>query len=137
MKNQSKNKKIIIGVIALIVAISLALVGYNLLKPEVKTGAKAVEIVVVAEDESEETYKVQTDAEYLQEAMDEAEGLTYAGEEGEYGLMIDTVNDEKASFEENGAYWSFYVNDEYCNYGISEQPVADGDVFKIVYTIDE
>ena len=27
-----------------------------------------------------------------------------------------------------------YINGEYCNYGISEQPVADGDVFKIEYT---
>jgi hypothetical protein len=34
----------------------------------------------------------------------------------------------------DGAYWSFNVNGEYCNYGVSEQPVEDGDAFEIVYT---
>lgn len=71
--------------------------------------------------------------------MDEAkeEGLTYSGTDGDYGLMVDTVNDEKAVFEEDGAYWGFFVNGEYCNYGIAEQPVADGDEFEIVYTVGE
>ena len=32
-------------------------------------------------------------------------------------------------------YWSFYVNDEYCNYGIDSQPVHDGDKFRIEYTV--
>ena len=27
-----------------------------------------------------------------------------------------------------------YLNGEYCNYGISEQPVNDGDTFSIIYT---
>ena len=30
--------------------------------------------------------------------------------------------------------FGFYVNGEYCNYGVSEQPVEDGDEFSIVYT---
>ncbi len=137
MEKKGNNKKIIIGVVALLAALLLALVGYTLLKPEAQVGAKTVEIVVVSEDQSEKAYQVQTDAEYLQQAMDEAEGLTYSGTEGDYGLMIDTVNDEVASFEENGAYWGFSVNDEYCNYGIGEQPVADGDIFTIAYTIGE
>ena len=51
--------------------------------------------------------------------------------------MVDTVNGEKAVFEKDGAYWGFSVNGEYCNYGISEQPVADGDAFEIAYTVGE
>ena len=51
--------------------------------------------------------------------------------------MVDTVNGEKAVYEEDGAYWGFTVNGEYCNYGIAEQPVADGDEFEIVYTLSE
>ena len=31
----------------------------------------------------------------------------------------------------------YFVNDDYCNYGISEQPVEDGDAFQIVYTLME
>ena len=33
-----------------------------------------------------------------------------------------------------GAYWGFSVNGQYCNYGIDEQPVEDGDAFVIAYT---
>lgn len=51
--------------------------------------------------------------------------------------MVDTVNGEKAVYEDDGAYWAFTVNGEYCNYGVSEQPVADGDKFEIIYTIGE
>ena len=134
---RKQTRKSIIGLIALAAAITVLAVGYQLLKPEIQPGAKAVQIIVVSEDESEKKYEVQTDAKYLQQVMDEAEGLTYSGTEGEYGLMIDTVNDELASYEENGAYWSFYINDEYCNYGIAEQPVEDGDVFKIEYALGE
>lgn len=53
-----------------------------------------------------------------------------------YGLAVNAVNGEVASFEENAAYWGFFVNGEYCNYGISEQPVNDGDAFQIVYTVE-
>ncbi|MDL2295739.1 DUF4430 domain-containing protein [Lachnospiraceae bacterium OttesenSCG-928-E19] len=137
MEKKNTNKKIIGGLIALVAVIAILVVGYLFMKPETQKGAKSVEIVVVSADESEKSYEVQTDAEYLQEAMDEAEGLTYSGAESEYGLMVDTVNDEVASFDENGAYWAFYVNDAYCDYGIGEQPVEDGDEFKIVYTMGE
>ena len=49
-------------------------------------------------------------------------------------MMVDTVNGVRADYEADGAYWSFCVNGEYCNYGIDTQPVEDGDVFSIVYT---
>jgi len=137
MENKKTNKKVIAGLAALALVAAAMVIGYRYLKPGTQAGAKSVQILVVSEDESEKPYQVRTDAEYLQEVMDEAEGLTYSGTEGDYGLMIDTVNGETASYEENGAYWAFYVNDEYCNYGIAEQPAADGDEFKIVYTIGE
>ena len=133
------NKKVILGVVAFIaVAVILGAV-YYFTRPETSKGAKEVEITVVSKEGEKTEYQINTDAEYLQQAMDEAkeEGLTYSGTDGDYGLMVDTVNDEKAVFEEDGAYWGFFVNGEYCNYGIAEQPVADGDEFEIVYTVGE
>ena len=67
--------------------------------------------------------------------MEEAEGLTFSGTESEYGMMVDTVNGERADYNQDGAYWSFYINGEYCNYGIDTQPVADKDAFSICYTL--
>lgn len=121
---KKQNKKVILGVVAFIaVAVILGAV-YYFTKPETSKGAKEVEITVVSKEGEKTEYQINTDAEYLQQAMDEAkeEGLTYSGTDGDYGLMVDTVNDEKAVFEEDGAYWGFFVNGEYCNYGIAEQP---------------
>ena len=136
---KKQNKKVILGVVAFIaVGVILGAV-YYFTRPETSKGAKEVEITVVSKEGEKTEYQINTDAEYLQQAMDEAkeEGLTYSGTDGDYGLMVDTVNDEKAVFEEDGAYWGFFVNGEYCNYGIAEQPVADGDEFEIVYTVGE
>ena len=49
-------------------------------------------------------------------------------------VITPIVNGVKADYTADGAYWAFFVNGEYCNYGIEEQPVLDGDVFSIVYT---
>lgn len=136
---KKQNKKVILGVVAFIAVIAILGAVYYFTRPETSKGAKEVSITVVSEDGKKTEYEIHTDAEYLQEAMDDAkeEGLTYSGTEGDFGLMVDTVNGEKAVFEEDGAYWGFTVNGEYCNYGISEQPVADGDKFEIVYTAGE
>lgn len=136
MEKKKQNKKVILGVVAFLAVVVLLGAVYYFTRPETSKGAKEVEITVVNKEGEKTEYQIDTDAEYLQQAMDEAkeEGLTYSGTEGEYGLMVDTVNGEKAVFEEDGAYWGFSVNGEYCNYGIAEQPVADGDEFEIAYT---
>ena len=104
-----------------------------LLQPKTQKGSKNITIEVVNSAAESTVYSVATDAEYLEQAMEEADGLTFSGTEGDYGMMVETVNGETAVYATDGAYWLFYVNGEPCNYGISEQPVADGDAFRIVY----
>jgi hypothetical protein len=77
------------------------------------------------------SYTVNTDALYLRQVMEQAEGLTFEVEDG----MVTTVNGLRADYVLDGAYWGFFVNDEYCSYGIEQQPVENGDVFSIVYTL--
>lgn len=136
---KKQNKKVILGVVVFIAVVAILGAVYYFTRPETQKGAKEVAITVVSEEGKKTEYEIHTDAEYLQGAMDDAkeEGLTYSGTEGDYGLMVDTVNGEKAVYEDDGAYWAFTVNGEYCNYGVSEQPVADGDKFEIIYTIGE
>ena len=69
-----------------------------------------------------------------EETMEEAQGLTFSGEETVYGMTVYTVNGETADYNKGNAYWAFFVNGEYCKYGIDTQPIEDGDVFQIVYT---
>lgn len=130
-------KKKLIGIGALLVLVAAMVFAYSTFKEKPVEGSKAVTLEVVNSKEESVVYELQTDAEFLIEVMDEAEeqGFTYEGEEGQYGLMINSVNGESAVYENDGAYWGFFVNDEYCNYGVSEQPVEDGDAFAIVYTL--
>lgn len=128
-----KKKKILGAGLVLLLIAALAFVFFTFREKPVE-GSKAITIEVVSEAQESTVYELKTDAQYLQQAMDEADGLEYSGTESEYGLMVDTVNGEVADYNTNGAYWSFYVNGEYCNYGISEQPVEDGDAFQIVFS---
>lgn len=132
--SSKKTLKIALGVGVLAVLIAAFALIYNRFSAKPVEGAKAITIEVVDDTAASTTYEVNTDAEFLRQAMEEAEGLTFSGSESEYGLMVDTVNGIRADYTEDGAYWSFYVNDVYCNYGIDSQPVNDGDAFSIVYT---
>ena len=96
-------------------------------------GSKNIIIEVKDSEGNVTTYEVTTDAEFLRQAMDEAEGLTYDGSDSEFGMMVEVVNGEQAIYAEDNAYWAFYVNGEYGNYGIDSQPVTDGDTYSIVY----
>lgn len=135
VKNNGKKNGVAVG--AFVVAVVLiATVVIFFFSAKGTAGKKDITIEVVNSAESSVVYDVSTEAEFLRGAMDEADGLEYSGEEGDYGLMVKTVNGELADYDTNGAYWSFYVNGEYCNYGIDSQPVNDGDQFQIVYTAE-
>ncbi len=130
---KTSNKKIIIGVVALVVVVAILACVAKFFAPSTQEGSKTITIEVISSDEQSQTYTVKTDAEYLRGAMEDAEdeGLTFSDSDG----YVETVNGETADYSADSAYWAFYVNDEYCNYGIDDQPVADGDAFKIEYTI--
>ena len=126
--------KHMLGVAALVLLIAALASVYMVFREQPVSGSKAITIEVVNSAGQSKTFPVSTDAAYLLQAMEEAEGLTFSGTEGPYGLMISTVNGETADYNADQSYWSFTVNGEYCNYGVSEQPVEDGDAFAIVYT---
>lgn len=131
MSKQKKNFILIGGFLCLVALLACLYFNFSE-KPAV--GSKAITIEVINQNEEVTVYQVQTDAEYLRQAMQEAEGLTFSGLEGPYGLMVTAVNGQTADYDTDGAYWSFMVNSEYCNYGIDQQPIADQDIFQIIYT---
>lgn len=128
-----KNKKIIAIVAVILLVLAMSAVYFTFSEKSVE-GQKQVVIEVVGKDETSTVYKVDTDAEYLLGAMEDAESLTFEGEDGPYGMSVSTVNGVRADYTLDGAYWAFYVGEEYCNYGVSEQPIADGETYRIVYT---
>lgn len=136
-ETKKSNKKLLSGVIGVLVfaaVIALLAGAYAMFREKPVEGSKLVTIEVVNKAQESTSYEVRTDAEYLRQAMEETGGLTFGGTDSEYGFTVDTVNGEVADFNE-GAYWAFYVNNDYCNYGVDSQPIADGDAFKIEYTV--
>ena len=134
-ETKKSSKKTVIGVLILIVLIAVLGIVYAVFREKPTEGTKNITIEVVNKEQETSSYEVQTSAEYLRGAMEEAEGLTFSGTDSEFGLTVDTVNGETADYNTDGAYWAFYVNGEYCNYGVDSQPIADGDVFTIAYTV--
>ncbi len=128
------NKKSLIAAAIFAVVVIVLAICYFTFKPAASAGAKALTISVTDDQGATTEYAVQTDAEYLRQAMEETEGLEFSGTESDYGLMVETVNGVTADYNVDGAYWAFYVNDEYCQYGVDEQPVNDGEAYAIVYT---
>ncbi len=131
MKEQKSRKALVLGLILIAVLVALVAVIYFCFRPKTQTGAKNVTIEVIDSSGEKTSYSIETDAQYLKEAMDDAKDLSY---ETDATDMVMTVNGETADYSADQAYWAFYVNGEYCNYGIAQQPVADRDKFTIEYT---
>jgi len=127
-------KKHIIAILLTVILAAGMIFAYSVFSEKPTEGTKEITIEVVNKSEEATVYEVKTDAEYLIGAMEDAEGLTFDGSEGQYGFTVIEINGEVADFTVDASYWSFYVNGEYCNYGVSEQPVNDGDAFRIVYS---
>lgn len=132
-KKLSNKVKILIGVALVVVLAVIFAVVYNAFGAKTVQGAKAITIEVIDNAEQSTVYEVHTDAEYLRQAMEESD-MTFSGTESDYGMMVETVNGVTADYNADGAYWAFYVDGEYCMYGIDSQPVEDGQSYQIIYT---
>ena len=128
------NKKALFGVIALVALIAIFAVVYSVFREKPVEGSISITIEVVGKEGNSTIYDVKTDAEFLSQAMEEAEGLEFSGSESQYGLTLEVINGETTDFN-NGSYWGIYVNGEYGNYGVDSQPVVDGDAYKLVYEV--
>jgi hypothetical protein len=131
-----KKKKIVIWSIVLVALIALMAVIYSLCRPKASVGSKQITVEVVDQEGSSKSYTAKTDAEYLVNVMDELSAstdFTYEGSSSTYGLYIDTINGEKADYTKDGAYWAIYINGNYGEYTADQQPVNDGDAFRLVY----
>lgn len=134
MESKKLNRKIIIGAAALILLIAVFLIIFNVFREKPVQGSKSITLEVLNQEKQTSTYQVQTDAEFLRQAMEETKGFRFDGEEGDYGFTLFTINGETHDWNVDGSYWAVYVNGEYGQYSIDNQPVKDGDVFRFEYT---
>lgn len=135
---KKNNNKLIIAVLSVIAVIAVLVGVYFAFGPKAASGSKSVTLEVVDNNGGSKIYKTKTDAEYLVGLMAELaanKDFSYQGDESEYGIYINTINGVTADYSVDGSYWAIYVNGEYGMYGADAQPVADGDTYKLEYTI--
>lgn len=87
-------------------------------------GQMAFTFTVVDADGNETYFEIHTDKETVGDALLEHELI--AGEEGDYGLYVKTVNGITADYDVDQSYWAFYINDEYAQTGVDATNVEDG-----------
>ncbi len=94
---------------------------------------KSFEFQVVDLDGTKKEFKITYDTETtVGEALINEKLIS--GENGQYGLMVDTVNGQKYDYNEDGAYWAFYINGEYAMTGVDMTPIKDGEAYSFVAT---
>lgn len=96
---------------------------------------KSYSVKVIGKDKKIKEYSGKTRGKYLIDVMDELSeqsDFSYLGEDSVYGVFVTEINGIKTE-DTSKAYWAFYVNDKYCQHGVSSQPVSDGDNFRIQY----
>lgn len=128
-----KNKKLI-GILSLILVVLIAVfaVVFISTRPETDDGLKDIKVSVVSKDKTEKEFDIETDAEYLADALLEKEIIN----EDEYASGFYTViNGEKADYNVDNSWWCVTKGGEMITVGMNEQPIADGDEFEITYTI--
>ena len=86
---------------------------------------------IVHANGEKKTIPVATDEEIIGEYLEKA-GII-EGAESQYGMYIAKVEGEKAVYEEDGAYWAFYVDGEYASKGVDQTPIENGKVYQLKY----
>lgn len=128
-----KSKKITLIAVALVACIAVMLGIFMATRPETTAGGKSITVTVVHKDGSEKVFTCATEEEYLGPVL-VAENIVVANY-GEFGLYFDTADGETADYSVDGGWWQVFVGEESATLGADQIPIADGDTFKLVYTI--
>ncbi len=127
-----KNKKTFLALGAFVLVIAILLGVYIALRPDTVAGDKTITVIVVHRDGTEKEFVYHTQKELLGEVL-YGEGLIQA--EGVDEGMFNIVDGEKADWNADKSYWSFYEGDTYASESVDTLVIQDGDTFKLVYTI--
>ena len=128
-----KNKKMILIAVALLTCVAAMLGIFLGTRPETVTGTKTITVTVVHKDGSEKVFTCATEEEYLGKVL--VNENIVVGSYGEFGLYFDTADGEKADWNVDNGWWQVFIGEEAAMTGADQIPIANGDTFKLVYTI--
>ena len=136
MTNNAKRSIILFSV--LIVLALAALVSWASFRPDLLKPVYDVTIRVMHSDGVETTFQLATTAETLYEAQAELDLIQcQEPEDEEEGSLSVVAVDGEMAYESQNQYWLWDRNGSLSYYGITEQPIADDDVFDFyIYTYE-
>ncbi len=130
------NSKALLSVVSLVLiaamALSFAACSNNEPEAPAGNGEKSFVFKVVDLDGTENSFDITTEAKTVGEAL--LNEKLISGTDGDYGLMVDTVNGIKYEYSVDGAYWAFHINGEYANSGVDTTEIVDGATYSFVAT---
>ena len=124
------------GLIALLLLLSLvvaAAAAYFLFIPRISTSTdiKTVSVTVRHSDGQEKLFTLETRAETLGQALEEA-GLV-VGEDGPYGMYMLSVDGESVD-ESLQQWWCLTKGGQQHNQGVDSTVLTDGDAYELSFT---
>ena len=128
-----KKKQILAAAAFLILLLAVFLV-WHFHRPAPVQGAKTITLEVVHGDGTSASFTLNTEAGTLGDALRAEEGLV-AGDNGPYGLMVNTVDGETADWNRARAWWCLTKDGKRVDTGIDSTVIADGEHYEFTYTI--
>lgn len=128
MEKKSNVRKYLIALVLCAVAVAAMLLVYLQFKPEPIQGGKEIIVEVIVPEEKDQEFTLHTDAEYLRQALEEADLIK--GNESPYGLFITEVNGRVAD-EDKQEWWCITKADAQINNGVDSIVIADGEHYEI------
>lgn len=125
-----KTKITVVLSVILVAAIALAAVVWVKNRPETADGAKEITFTVVYKDATREGIEIDTDEQYLANALVN-EGIITYDESG----MYTTIKGVTADYNVDGGWWCIYADGVMASVGMNELPINDGGSYEAVYTI--
>lgn len=127
-----KNKKLIAGLVALIVLIAAFAGVWYFTVASGTAGSKTIAVTITHGDETVNEVSINTDQEFLRGALEDEDLI--AGTESDWGLYVLTVDGETAD-EANQEWWCFTMGGEWLMTGVDTTPIADGDTYEIALMV--
>ena len=136
MEVKKNNKSIIVVVAAFVLLIAFMIISYVIFSEKGVEGAKTITVDIVTNDGTTQSYTINTDKEYLREAIDADGQIKLEGDDSEFGLFMKTVNGVTVSDDPTAQeWWCITKNGETHMTGIDTTVIADGEKYEITFKV--
>ncbi len=126
-----KNAKIWIALLAVVLVVGLMAGIYFATRETPNKNTKTFTLVVIHGDGSQKTVTVETDKEYLSQALLDEKLIVESDSPGKY----DTVDGETADYNANQSWWRFLIDGQEATEGMNTTVIKDGSTYTLEYKI--